>query len=175
MIVSGLVKYHDNLEALMVPIDKVVQHPENYNNGDIEEIATSIQVNGMYRPIWVDERTGYILGGNTTWAACKSLDATMIPVVWLDVDETTAYRILAGDNRLAQLARPDPGMLLTLLEELVHREALIGSGYIPDDLEHLRHAVEAPFEPLVEPLIPGTIFTHTCPSCGHVWSDGGGA
>jgi ParB-like chromosome segregation protein Spo0J len=169
MIASGEVRYHDALEHLMVPIDTVTQHPDNYNNGDVEELAVSIEVNGMYRPIYVQQSSQYILAGNTTWAACKMLRAEIIPVVPLDVNDITADRILSADNAIAGLARPDDGMLLTLLERLAANDALTGSGHGLDDIERLRAIVEIPFEPF--PEVPPVInAAHKCPECGYEWN-----
>lgn len=169
MIISGEVKYHDALGPMMVDIDTVTQHPDNYNNGDIEELAVSIEVNGMYRPIYTDATTGYILAGNTTWAACKMLRATIIPAVPLVVDDVTADRILSADNAIASLARPDDGMLLQLLERLAANDALTGSGHGLDDIERLRAIVDIPFEPF--PPVPDIInAAHKCPSCGYEWN-----
>lgn len=135
---SGLVQFHPDLTPLLVDIDSVTQHPDNYNNGDIEEIATSIETNGMYRPIYVQRSTSHILAGNHTWAACKSLDARLIPVVWLDVDDVAALRILVADNTLAALARPDNAALLAILETINTHDSLVGTGMTERDIINLR-------------------------------------
>lgn len=130
MIRSGGVKYHPSLGELLVPITRVSQHPDNPNSGDIEAIALSIEVNGMYRPVYAQTSTGYILAGNTTYSSCLSLDAEVIPVVWLDVDDEAALRILLGDNQLARLAIIDQGLLRPQLEALMQTELrLLGTGF----------------------------------------------
>lgn len=140
MIHSGLVRYYPTLGPLLVPIDDVQPHPDNYNNGDVEEVMASIETNGMYRPIYVERQTGYALGGNTTWEACKGLDATEIPVIYLDTpDEATSYRIMVGDNELARLAVPDPPLLVNLLDRIKDETgSLLGTGKTERDLESLR-------------------------------------
>lgn len=145
MIRSGLVKYHDALAPLMVDIDSVQQHPENYNNGAVEDIAVSIETNGMFRPLEVQRSTGYILAGNHTWEACKTLGADVIPVVYLDVDDHRARRIMLADNRLASLAMPDRAAEVALLEQIKEHDSEIGLqglGYTEHDLEVLRHLAE---------------------------------
>lgn len=130
MIVSGGVKYHPALEPLLESISAVRPHPENPNNGDEFEISVSIEVSGMYRPIEAQLSTGYVLAGNTTYAACLLLDATVIPVVWLDVDEEAAMRILLGDNQLARLAIMDQALLQPQIAALLETELrLLGTGY----------------------------------------------
>jgi hypothetical protein len=146
MIRDGFVGYHDELEKLMVPIDDVCPAPYNYNNGDIEAIKESIEVNGMYRPIYVQKETGDVLVGNHTWMACKELGASRIPVVRLDVDEVRAKKIMYADNKIASLAHPDPGLELVLLREIKEAEGLQGSGITDRDLEVLETLNEIPLD-----------------------------
>jgi ParB/Sulfiredoxin domain len=144
MIHSGLVQFHGDLAQLMQPIDSIQPHPRNYNNGDLDAIGESIEVNGMYRPLYVQTSTGYILAGNHTWHACKALGATDVPVLYLDVDDTTAFRIMVADNRVAALAEPDNALLLELLDELAATDTLHGTGYEPHDHEVLKKLAEIP-------------------------------
>lgn len=147
MIRSGQVRYYEGLADLMVPIDSVTQHPENYNNGDVEEIAVSIELDGMYRPIQVQESTGHIVMGNHTWEACKALGATVIPVVTLPVDNTQARRMMFTDNRLASLARPDLSAEIALLEQIREAEPDLP---IPGLTEHDLMALKALAEMVTE-------------------------
>jgi ParB-like nuclease domain len=165
MITSGLVRYHDALEPMLVDIDTLSQHPRNYNNADVDKIAESIEVNGMYRPIYVQRHTGMILAGNHTWVACKQLGADRIPVVELDIDDATANRILVGDNWIASLAIPDHALLLELLTEIDADNALLGTGFTADDMDRLQHSIEAAPPPVAEETFP-----FRCPNCGHEWT-----
>lgn len=144
MIHSGLVAFHAALEPLLVDIDAVRPHPENYNNGDLDAITESIEVNGMYRPIYVQSSTGHIVAGNSTWEVCKGHGATQIPVVELDIDDATARRIVLADNRTASLAVPDNGLLLDLLVTISAEDSLLGTGYNQRDLDTLRHLAQIP-------------------------------
>lgn len=144
MIHSGLAQYHDDLAGLLVLIDDVTPHPRNYNNGDVEAISESIEVNGMYRPLFVQKSTGYIIAGNHTWLACKGLGADKVPVVMLDVDDQTAKRIMIADNRTAALAEPDNALLVELLDELARDDSLLGTGYREYDHEVLKKLAEIP-------------------------------
>jgi hypothetical protein len=127
---KGRVRFQADLEPFFVDINKVLPHPENPSNGDVEEVISSIEENTMYRPVWAQRSTGYVLGGNTTYAACLALESDVLPVVWLDVDDETATRILLGDNQIARLAMVDQGLLTPLLERLAETErGLVGTGY----------------------------------------------
>ena len=149
MIVSGDVRFHDALEPLLDDIEKLRPHPDNPSNGDQDEIVTSIEVNGMYRPVMAQSSTGYILAGNTTYAACLALGSLKIPVVWLDVDEEAAMRILLGDNELARLAIVDRALLNPLVARLLETEMrLLGTGYRePTSSPNAEDFLPPPIEP----------------------------
>ena len=172
MIISGLVRFHDDLAGLLTPIDDVQQHPENYNNGDLDAIVESIEVNGMYRPVYVQKDTGYIVAGNHTWLACKMLEATEIPVVYVDLDQHQARKILVADNRIAQLARPDDAQLLDLLDRIAVDDGLTGTGFNEDSIEALRLLQQKlAGTPIGFGMIPAELgYDVTCPACGHHWN-----
>jgi hypothetical protein len=138
MLRSGMVQFHPALEPLMVPIDSIQCHPENYNNGDVERIMESIQVHGMYNVLKVQKSTGYIGAGNHTWLACKEMDATMIPAALLEMSDETTRSMMLADNWIAQLARPDNGQLLALIERIQDESGLYGTGVQEHDVETLR-------------------------------------
>lgn len=147
MIYDGHVKYHEDLQPLLRDIDTVQPHPANYNNGDLDALTESVETNGMYRPIYAQRSTGYIIAGNHTWMACKALGAENIPVVVLDVDDTQAKQIMVADNRIASLAMPDNGLLMSLLQEIdADAGSLVGTGYSDKDLEVLQHLNEIPLD-----------------------------
>ena len=146
MIRDGMVAFHDDLGELMHPIDTVQPAPYNYNNGDVDVIAKSIEMNGMYRPIYVQESTGHIIAGNHTWLACKELGAEKIPVVRLDVDDTTAKRIMIEDNEAARQAQPDKGLLLTLLREIHDDTGKYLASITERDVEVLEALNEIPLD-----------------------------
>ncbi len=170
---SGLVGYHDGLDDLLLPIDAVRQHPGNYNNGDVDALAESIEVNGMYRPIYVQRSTHYIVAGNTTWEACKALGADKVPVIFLDLDDIAATKIMLADNRVAQLARPDDAALLDTLDHLALVDSLAGTGWNDDTVQGLRLLQNAINHiPIGYPGVPKELGDeHTCPACGHTWKD----
>lgn len=147
MIRDGMVRYHDALQPLLVPIDAVQPHPDNNNNGDIDEIDASIEVNGMYRPIMAQTSSGNILAGNHTWMALAGRGAQQVPVVWLDVDDEDALRILLGDNYIAAKAIRDNAATARLLTRLAATDKqLLGTGYTEMDLTVIKKLAEMPLE-----------------------------
>lgn len=134
---GGRARAHDSLGALLEDVEAIRPHPDNPRNGDLDVIAESILVNGLYRPIYVQRSTGMILAGNHTYAAALGLGATKLPVVWLDVDNLLARRILLGDNRIADLGSYDQSQLLDVLRLVQADEGLLGTGYIDEDVERI--------------------------------------
>lgn len=127
----------------MVPLDSLLPHPDNPNNGDEDAVAESMEINGVYRPIYAQRSTRYVIGGHTTWASQARLGVTEVPVILLDIDDETALRILAVDNAAARLARMDQHAELQMLEKLAARpRALLGTAYGTRDLEQLRKMAE---------------------------------
>jgi hypothetical protein len=124
---------HD-LAAERVPLEAIQQHPDNAHLGDVDAIAASIAKNGQYTPILVQSSSGHIIKGNHTYQAMMQLGLADAWVVYLDVDDERAKRIMVADNRTSALGREDEGLLLALLDELKDSdEGLEGLGYTPDD------------------------------------------
>ena len=143
------VRIPPTLEDHLVPIDAVSQHPKNANNGDIDAISASLLANGVFRPVVVQQSTGYILAGNHTYAAMAGLGETQIPAIFLDVDDVQATKIMLADNRTAQLAIMDDGLLIDLLQDLAGADmaALYGTGYTDADLLDLLNESEKRLHP----------------------------
>ena len=95
-----MIKFHHSLLPLLVPIEEVTPWPDNPNNGDVDKIAESIRVNGMYQAICAQRSTGYILVGNHRYAALQELGSDQVPVIWLEVGDEEARRIAIADNRI---------------------------------------------------------------------------
>lgn len=147
MIRDGIVAYHEALEPFLVPIDSVQPHPENDNNGDMDAIDESIETNGMYRPVIAQQSTGNILAGNHTWMTLAGKGCQQVPVVFLDVDDHSALRILLGDNRIAAKAIRDNAATLNLLMKLADTETgLTGTGFDQGDLAVIKTLAQIPFD-----------------------------
>ena len=101
-----------------VPVDSITTHPQNARRGDIEAIAASLQTNAQFSPIVVQASTRYVLSGNHTLMAARKLGWKEIDVVFVDVDDDRAYRIMLAANRTADLGAYDNDALAELLSYL---------------------------------------------------------
>ena len=74
-------------------------------------------------------------------AAARQLGWDQITATTVDVDDHQAARIVAADNRTADLGHYDDAALIGLLQELPD---LTGTGYTDDDLTDLLDLAEGP-------------------------------
>lgn len=121
-----------------IPLDSLIPHPENPRRGDVDAIEESILANGWYGAIIVQRSTRYILAGNHRWQGAKRAGALTIPVIFVEVDDATARRIVLADNRTADLATYEQGTLGDILRS-IQAEAgnLAGTGYTNADLDQI--------------------------------------
>lgn len=119
-------------------------HPRNVNEGDIGAITESMDELGFYGAVIAQRTTRRILAGKHRWMTAQLRGMEQVPVLWVDVDDEEALRIMLSDNRTARLGRDDPEALATLLGELTDSErALAGTGFDGDDLDALLRDLDA--------------------------------
>lgn len=130
-------------------IDALVPFPGNPRRGSVAEIAAALEQHGQLRPAVVNLRTRYVLIGNHMLRAARTLGWRELDVIWVDLDEHQARRLLLLDNRLSDKADYDVNELLAMLESF---EDLDGTGYEQADLDELLESLDPP--PLVEDDVP---------------------
>jgi hypothetical protein len=132
----------------MVPVDRLLTHPDNARKGSLEAIRESIRTNGFYGACVVQRSTGRILVGNHRYLAAVEEGLTEVPVVWVDKSDDEARRLLLVDNRSTDLSAYDDNLLSILLTAVADDDTgLVGSGYTDDDMAVLLSTLEA-----VEPV-----------------------
>jgi ParB-like nuclease family protein len=107
-------------------------------------IADSVQRNGFYGALVVQRSTNYVLAGNHRLQAAQKSGIEQLPVIWVDVDDARAKRILLADNRSNDVATYDESELIRLLQELDGTDdGLYGTLYDAADLDDLLVRTEA--------------------------------
>lgn len=127
-------------EYEVVDVKRIQEHPQNPRLGVVEAIEDSIDQNGWYGAVVVQKSTGYILAGNHRFRAAITQGAKEIPVIYRDVDDETAIRILLADNKTAELGGYDEDLLSELLSGL---ETLDGTGWGLTSVEESEESPEA--------------------------------
>lgn len=168
-----MIRFDRWLADFMVHRDEIHPDPLNDNNGDVEALVESIEVNGCYRPIFVNQETKLITGGHTLYEALLSLDAVYVPVAWGDGSEEIHRRRLIGDNQIARLARPDRALTVQMLDTLRDTPlALLGTGFTEDEYLRIMLSDSPGHGGAWGPSSPPAALRETqCPECGHTWSD----
>jgi hypothetical protein len=113
-------------------LGELAEHPDNARVGDDDAVAESIDVNGFYGVIIAQRSTRRILAGHTRRRNLLDAGATTGPVLWLDVDDAAARRILLADNRTAELAQWIPGKLADVLAAM--GADITGTGFTDADV-----------------------------------------
>lgn len=128
----------------------------NARRGDVGAIASSLEINGQFKPIVanIGTHTGRpheVLAGNHTLTAFRDLAErnpfderwARIAVHWVDVDEDMATRIVLVDNRSFEQGAFDDSALIELMQQV----GTTGTGYTDDDLDELMSKVDFDDEP----------------------------
>ena len=154
----------------VVPIEKVCGNPRNPNThpaSQIELLAKIINAQGWRAPITVSNRSGYVVRGHGRLAAARLLGVSEVPIDYQDyATEAEEYADMIADNRIAELAEIDGGVLKDLILDIDTGDIDIElTGFTEAELARMMSAVgsdvvedEAP-DPPAEPV--------TCP--GAVW------
>lgn len=147
--------------AKPVSITTLERHPDNPRRGVTPAIIESIKTTGFYGALIVQKNTNRVLAGNHRLDAAKAAGMTTVPVIYVDVDDHTARRILLADNRTSDLGTYDLDHLNALLEQVAaHDPAMTGTGYTPDDLASLLDQLAPAYTPATpdepEAAAPGT-------------------
>jgi len=113
---------------------------------------------------------GSVIVGSHRWEALRQLGAEEVPVLVVDhLDERTARRLMAADNRVSDLAGYHDDKHAALLQKLLADDDLGAAGYAKDDLDAVLKKLEPKATRVkVGDLQPGGMqLLRTCPACGH--------
>lgn len=140
-----------------VPIDSIEPHPDNPNEGDVGAISESVDAldGAFYNIVFVQKSSGRIIAGEHRWRTLKARGSDVAPVVFLDVTDEQALRIMIGDNEIPRRrSRAREDLLGQLLVDLAQQSdaGLLGTGFDDADLDLLLAQAVAPhaFDPNAE-------------------------
>lgn len=141
-----------------VPIDSITEHPDNPNEADVGGINDSVDAldGGFYQVIFVQRSTGRIVAGHGRWNTLRARGADTAPVVFLDVDDTQALRILVGDNEIPRrLSRADDTRVAEILAVLDRTRAGVhGTGFDREGYGDLVNDIAQNRASGLAPLVP---------------------
>lgn len=122
-----------------VPLAELRTYHRNPRRGDVEAIKTSILANGVYKPLVVNRgthtgRSSEVLAGNHLMKALRDLGRDSADVVFVDVDDDQAARIVLADNRASDLGSYEIESLIELIQSV---DDLEGTLYTDEELSGL--------------------------------------
>lgn len=125
-------------EITRVAVEALTLWPGNPRIGDRAALRESVRVNGVYKPLLVQRGTGQVLVGNNTLIAARELGLREIDVIYKDIDDLSAQRIMLVDNRTSDVSGYDDSLLY---ETLLTMDDLAGTGWSLEDVEALMKSV----------------------------------
>ena len=142
-----------------------------HNAKNLEAIKGSLKRFGQQKPIVVDKK-GVVVAGNGTLAAARDLGWETIDTVQTELEGPAAIAFALADNRSAELAEWEAGVLGETLKALQAIDFDLESiGFDADDLAKMIAEPEQP-EGLTDPdAVPENVETRCKP--GDLWTLGG--
>jgi DNA modification methylase len=130
-----------NIHDTIMPIDRIKPNPSNardHSDGQVAQIASSIQEFGFLVPILVDESL-VILAGVGRFLAAHKLGLAEVPVrVIMGLNETQKRLYLIADNQIALNSSWDERKLRAAVEELQRELANLDvTGLRPQEIDRL--------------------------------------
>lgn len=122
----------------MVPVGALTPNQRNANQGDLGAVLGSIKTNRFYGAVMAQKSTGTIIAGEYRWRAAQEAGLEVVPVIYLDVTDAEAQRIMVADNRTTRLGLDDPLKMSELLNSIISDFGdLEGTGYDREDLDQI--------------------------------------
>ena len=159
-------------ENEIINISKLKPNPENprgIKKDAFNRLKQLIQKLGQFKPVIIDRRTGYIVGGHMRYEAYKELG---IAEIWVSYITTTndaeALEYMLADNDRAGYYEQDKLVELTLSHEIDHTMFNVDLGE-PKPLTDAVNDLSADFDPAGEDE-QGRLDKNvelTCPDCGY--------
>jgi site-specific DNA-methyltransferase (adenine-specific) len=129
------------LDTRQAAIADLKPYPGNARTHNLDVITRSLERNGQYRAVVVQQKGMRILAGHGTVEAATSLGWDTVLAHMVACTAAEAKRIVLVDNRANDLAGYDQAGLAKLLETL-DAPALDGTGYGADDVDRLLRSLD---------------------------------
>lgn len=122
-----------------VPISELRPNPKNPNKHSeeqIERLMASLSLDGQTRPVLARKANQMLIAGHGVHTAARRLGWTEIGVIFMDIDQARADRIMLSDDRLAALSELDDRRVADLMKEIGQGDWL-ATGYSVEEAQKL--------------------------------------
>lgn len=127
---AGIIKQ----KYALAPVDDLTPHPQNARHGAVGKIEESVSATGFYGTLVAQKSTGHVLVGNHRLLVLQQHGVKKVPVMWVDVDDDDALRILVNDNKVSEHADWDERGLAELLQDAGLEGMVVSEGEFEDML-----------------------------------------
>ena len=167
--------FRSNLKISYVSPDELRPfdgNPRSISDVGLKKLQRSIEEFGFTNPILVQRETNMVIAGHQRLKAAKMAGLARVPVVYLDMDDTTAKAYNVADNRTAQEAEWDNEKLGALFGDLKSAEFDLSlTGFDADELDELFDELEGYDDGFDEAAELEAISEPRC-TVGEVWQLG---
>ena len=123
----------------LVPIGDLRPNPKNPNKhseDQINRLMAALRLDRQTRPLLARKANRMLIAGHGVHTAARRLGWTEIAVLFLDVDQHAADRIMLADDRLAALSELDDRRVADLMKEISEGDWL-ATGYSVEEANKL--------------------------------------
>jgi hypothetical protein len=127
------------LVAELVPIAELRPNPRNPNKHSeeqVERLMAALSRDKQTRPVLARRANQMLIAGHGVHTAARRLGWTEISVIFLDVDQANADRIMLADDRLSNLSELDDRRVADLMKEIGQGDWL-STGYSVEEANKL--------------------------------------
>lgn len=133
------------LELELIAPSELVPWKDNprINDHAVEAVVSSINRFGFAAPLVARPSDKRLLAGHTRLKAAIQVGLKMVPVRWLELNDTEAAAFTLADNRLGEKATWDDDALADILDSIEEADADVeGLGWSGSDLDELLGELE---------------------------------
>ena len=132
-------------------------NPRLNDGHPVERVAESIARFGFAGPI-VARPNGEIIAGHTRYKAAKSLGLSVVPVRYMDLNDTEAHLLAVTDNRVGEVARWDIEKLQDVLSSYDDSDVAL-AGFDDVEFDEWAREVAASDEAamMIAPVVKGKL------------------
>jgi ParB-like nuclease domain len=123
----------------LVPIGDLRPNPKNPNKhseDQINRLMAALRLDRQTRPLLARKANRMLIAGHGVHTAARRLGWTEIAVLFLDVDQHAADRIMLADDRLAALSELDDRRVADLMKDISEGDWL-ATGYSVEEASKL--------------------------------------
>lgn len=124
------------VSASLIELRPNPRNPNKHSEDQINRLMASLRRDGQTRPVLARKANNMLIAGHGVHTSARRLGWERIQVIFLDVDQPTADRIMLADDRLGTLSELDHRRVADLMKEISEGDWL-ATGYTVEEASKL--------------------------------------